>query len=256
MIATTQPHQPNPTQPNPIEHTQACTSRFWFNYRHAANALALYRVLRRLGVPDARIVLLLADDMPCNARNARPGGLWGGGGGGGVLFGRGGMDDDSNASRVSINTRRFCLFSYLPRHNNRHRLQVRRPRGGPVRGRYRSGLQGERGRYCIVLHLFSSRTPSVLMSCHWEPYQTTAPTNQPPHTKTTSGDGRELFTGAHGAARTGHPPEPPARVRAGEPCFSLYDGPRRGRVSQVSQPRGGRRGGFGTSCVGSGYIVV
>lgn len=53
--------------------SQACTSRFWFNYRHVANALAVYRVLRRLGVPDARIVLMLADDMPCNARNARPG---------------------------------------------------------------------------------------------------------------------------------------------------------------------------------------
>lgn len=69
---------------HPISHVhtkqQACTSRFWFNYRHVANALAVYQTLRRLGVPDARIVLMLADDMPCNARNARAGacGVWAG----------------------------------------------------------------------------------------------------------------------------------------------------------------------------------
>ncbi|TFJ86852.1 hypothetical protein NSK_001940 [Nannochloropsis salina CCMP1776] len=30
----------------------------------------------RLGVPDSQIVLMLADDIPCNARNARPGGVY------------------------------------------------------------------------------------------------------------------------------------------------------------------------------------
>ncbi|KAK9676921.1 hypothetical protein RND81_11G109800 [Saponaria officinalis] len=46
-----------------------CTSRFWFNYRHMANTLSLYRTIKRLGIPDERIILMLADDMACNARN-------------------------------------------------------------------------------------------------------------------------------------------------------------------------------------------
>lgn len=46
-----------------------CTSRFWFNYRHMANTLSLYRTVKRLGIPDERIILMLADDMACNARN-------------------------------------------------------------------------------------------------------------------------------------------------------------------------------------------
>ncbi|CAM8989686.1 unnamed protein product [Rhodiola kirilowii] len=49
-----------------------CTSRFWFNYRHMANTLSLYRTVKRLGIPDERIILMLADDMACNARNNYP----------------------------------------------------------------------------------------------------------------------------------------------------------------------------------------
>ncbi|XVF31051.1 hypothetical protein REPUB_Repub16aG0112100 [Reevesia pubescens] len=49
-----------------------CTSRFWFNYRHMANTLSLYRTVKRLGIPDERIILMLADDMACNARNKFP----------------------------------------------------------------------------------------------------------------------------------------------------------------------------------------
>uniref|UniRef100_A0A3Q3XMX4 GPI-anchor transamidase n=1 Tax=Mola mola TaxID=94237 RepID=A0A3Q3XMX4_MOLML len=37
-----------------------CTSRFWFNYRHVANTLSVYRIL------------MLADDMACNHRNPKP----------------------------------------------------------------------------------------------------------------------------------------------------------------------------------------
>nr|XP_020010781.1 GPI-anchor transamidase-like [Castor canadensis] len=29
-----------------------CTSRFWFNYRHVANTLSVYRSVKRLGIPD------------------------------------------------------------------------------------------------------------------------------------------------------------------------------------------------------------
>nr|VDC65235.1 unnamed protein product [Brassica rapa] len=49
-----------------------CTSRFWFNYRHMANTLSLYRTVKRLGIPDERIILMLADDMACNSRNQYP----------------------------------------------------------------------------------------------------------------------------------------------------------------------------------------
>jgi glycosylphosphatidylinositol transamidase (GPIT) subunit GPI8 len=49
------------------------TSRFWFNYRHMANVLSLYRTVKRLGIPDSQIILMLPDDMACNPRNAFPG---------------------------------------------------------------------------------------------------------------------------------------------------------------------------------------
>lgn len=49
------------------------TSRFWFNYRHLANTLSLYRTVKRLGIPDSQIILMLPDDMACNPRNAFPG---------------------------------------------------------------------------------------------------------------------------------------------------------------------------------------
>ena len=47
------------------------TSRFWFNYRHVANVLSIYRSVKRLGIPDSQIILMVADDMACNARNPR-----------------------------------------------------------------------------------------------------------------------------------------------------------------------------------------
>ncbi|KAH3798938.1 GPI-anchor transamidase-like [Dreissena polymorpha] len=48
------------------------TSRFWFNYRHVANVLSIYRSVKRLGIPDSHIILMVADDMACNPRNPRP----------------------------------------------------------------------------------------------------------------------------------------------------------------------------------------
>ena len=47
-------------------------SRYWFNYRHAANALGFYRELRDLGIPEDHIVLMLADDVACSPRNGYP----------------------------------------------------------------------------------------------------------------------------------------------------------------------------------------
>lgn len=49
-----------------------CTSRFWFNYRHVANVLSMYHSVKRLGIPDSQIILMVADDMACNPRNPRP----------------------------------------------------------------------------------------------------------------------------------------------------------------------------------------
>ncbi|TFK46795.1 hypothetical protein OE88DRAFT_1720976 [Heliocybe sulcata] len=50
-----------------------CSSRYWFNYRHMANALGMYRTVKRLGIPDSNIILMLADDVACNTRNKFPG---------------------------------------------------------------------------------------------------------------------------------------------------------------------------------------
>jgi len=44
-------------------------SRYWFNYRHVANALSIYYSVKRLGIPDSHIILMLSDDMACNPRN-------------------------------------------------------------------------------------------------------------------------------------------------------------------------------------------
>lgn len=49
------------------------TSRFWFNYRHMANVLSMYRTVKRLGIPDSQIILMLSDDVSCNPRNTFPG---------------------------------------------------------------------------------------------------------------------------------------------------------------------------------------
>lgn len=54
--------------------TQAkvCTSRFWFNYRHIANVLSMYHTVKRFGIPDSQIIVMLADDVACNPRNKFP----------------------------------------------------------------------------------------------------------------------------------------------------------------------------------------
>lgn len=49
------------------------TSRFWFNYRHAANVFSLYKAIKKLGIPDSRIILMVADVMACEAQNPFPG---------------------------------------------------------------------------------------------------------------------------------------------------------------------------------------
>jgi phosphatidylinositol glycan class K len=46
------------------------TSIFWFNYRHASNALAVYWAVRAGGLPDSQIILMIADNYACNTRNS------------------------------------------------------------------------------------------------------------------------------------------------------------------------------------------
>ena len=45
------------------------SSRLFTNYRHTSNALLVYDAVRRFGLPDDRIVLMLGGDAPCNPRN-------------------------------------------------------------------------------------------------------------------------------------------------------------------------------------------
>ena len=49
------------------------TTRGWDNYRHQADALAVYQRLRNAGVSDDRIVLAIADDVGSDPRNTEPG---------------------------------------------------------------------------------------------------------------------------------------------------------------------------------------
>jgi len=48
-------------------------SKWWYNYRHATNALSYYHTARRMGIPDSNIILMLAEDVACNPRNRHPG---------------------------------------------------------------------------------------------------------------------------------------------------------------------------------------
>jgi len=41
-----------------------------------SNALGMYRTVKRLGIPDSNIILMLADDVACNARNKFPGSVY------------------------------------------------------------------------------------------------------------------------------------------------------------------------------------
>jgi phosphatidylinositol glycan class K len=37
-----------------------------------ANTLGMYRTVKRLGIPDSQIILMLADDVACSPRNSFP----------------------------------------------------------------------------------------------------------------------------------------------------------------------------------------
>jgi GPI-anchor transamidase subunit K len=52
------------------------TSRYFYNYRHSVNALAMNDMFRKLGVPENQIILLLADYPALNSRNRYPGRMY------------------------------------------------------------------------------------------------------------------------------------------------------------------------------------
>ena len=53
------------------------TSEGWSNYRHQADILQVYQMLRRQGYPDNHIVLIMADDLADDYHNPNPGTLVG-----------------------------------------------------------------------------------------------------------------------------------------------------------------------------------
>eukprot|EP00033_Pygsuia_biforma_P002035 GCRY01002263.1.p1 GENE.GCRY01002263.1~~GCRY01002263.1.p1 ORF type:complete len:324 (+),score=65.19 GCRY01002263.1:203-1174(+) len=48
------------------------TSIYYYNYRHAANALAVYDKVKQLGIPDSHILLFLAENVAHEPRNPFP----------------------------------------------------------------------------------------------------------------------------------------------------------------------------------------
>jgi GPI-anchor transamidase subunit K len=48
------------------------TSRFWFNYRHTANGIAFYNVVRSFGVPDSQIIFMNSLCISDEDRNPNP----------------------------------------------------------------------------------------------------------------------------------------------------------------------------------------
>jgi phosphatidylinositol glycan class K len=50
------------------------SSPYFHNYRHSSNVLSIYQALKRFGnFTDDRIILMMAEEIPFNARNARKG---------------------------------------------------------------------------------------------------------------------------------------------------------------------------------------
>jgi glycosylphosphatidylinositol transamidase (GPIT) subunit GPI8 len=65
----------------PLPHSNnwavlACTSSYWFNYRHVSNVLSIYYIIRSMGIPDSHIILMNAMDPACDTRNPFPGSLY------------------------------------------------------------------------------------------------------------------------------------------------------------------------------------
>ncbi|PWN52485.1 hypothetical protein IE53DRAFT_326570 [Violaceomyces palustris] len=95
-----------------------CASKFWFNYRHMANTLGMYRTVKRLGIPDSNIILMLADDAACNPRNKFPGTVWASSDRGLDLYGDK-VEVDYRGYEVSVENVIRVLTGRLPPHTPR-----------------------------------------------------------------------------------------------------------------------------------------
>lgn len=67
---------PPPPPPPNIHAVIVSSSRYWFNYRHAMNALGVYQILKQNGIPDSQIVLMIADEYATNPRNPFKNGMY------------------------------------------------------------------------------------------------------------------------------------------------------------------------------------
>lgn len=52
------------------------SSTGWSNYRHQADVLAMYQLLKEHGYSDDNIILIVADDIANNTQNSEPGVIW------------------------------------------------------------------------------------------------------------------------------------------------------------------------------------
>lgn len=53
-----------------------CASTCWYDTERHLLTARRYRTVKRLGIPDSNIILMLADDAACNSRNKFPGSVY------------------------------------------------------------------------------------------------------------------------------------------------------------------------------------
>ena len=45
------------------------SSKFYFNYRHTVNSMYVYQIVKKLGIPDSNIIMMLPENHACHPRN-------------------------------------------------------------------------------------------------------------------------------------------------------------------------------------------
>lgn len=83
-----------------------------------ANTLGMYRTVKRLGIPDSHIILMLADDAACNTRNKSPGFVWADPGRALDLYGES-VEVDYRGYEVSVEGLLRLLTGRVPPHTPR-----------------------------------------------------------------------------------------------------------------------------------------
>jgi len=63
----------DPTDPGVHWALIVAGSSGWYNYRHQADACHAYQILKKHGIPDERIVVMMYDDIANNTENPTPG---------------------------------------------------------------------------------------------------------------------------------------------------------------------------------------